>query len=110
MRRAIDSRFFPRNKVEECIQYFSSNFGKSRYHHINHFVVNILDIDATESLEVESKILSTYAEICENLYRIAEFTPGILDFLKKVDGKYKYVASGSDQKELRNVFNAFFIF
>ncbi|MBB1354748.1 HAD family hydrolase [Pseudoalteromonas sp. SR45-5] len=42
---------------------------------------------------------------CKSLYLQAELTPGFIDFITQLKGK-KFIASGSEQQELRDVFNA----
>ena len=89
--------------IEKCIAYFCQNFGKSRFHHVEVFVNKILLIEECKKKHVKDSILSVYAEQCRKLYLQAELTPGFIDFLTHLKGK-KYVASGSEQQELRDVF------
>jgi phosphoglycolate phosphatase-like HAD superfamily hydrolase len=92
------------NQVQQCSEYFRKNFGKSRYHHVEHFVSNILQIDQeTTRKALELKIITLFSNQCRKLYLEAELTPGFLDFLQILRGK-KYIASGSAQDELRGVF------
>lgn len=95
---------FDANKVEKCIDYFSANFGKSRYHHVDHFVSVILAINESDAKYNYQSILDAYSKKCFDLYLTAEFTKGFLEFASKIN-RPKYVASGSDQHELRKIFN-----
>lgn len=95
---------FKKTNIEDCIAYFSDNFGKSRYHHVAHFVSNILHLEpGNEKQVIISKIINLYSLRCENLYLKAEVTPGFIDFIESIDSK-KYIASGSSQDELRYIF------
>lgn len=103
MRLAIKACSFNNEKVDKCINYFSANFGKSRFHHVDHFIENILGVSVKERDLVNQKILECYSSQCKSLYLEAELTPGLLNFLSSLDGK-KYIASGSEQDELINIF------
>jgi phosphoglycolate phosphatase-like HAD superfamily hydrolase len=89
--------------VTQCVDYFSNNFGKSRFHHVSHFLDNILNIDEVNRAYVERKILTVFSSQCRTLYLTAELTPNFLAFIESLPGR-KYVASGSEQSELREVF------
>lgn len=91
-----------KNIIAECIKYFKNNFGKSRYHHIRHFVDIILNV-SDKDLAYE-KILEKYAQNCSEVYLLATETYGLRDLLQHSNA-VKYVASGSDQNELRKVFS-----
>ena len=92
-----------KEQVSECINYFRLNFGKSRFHHVKYFVDNILHIDEKEKTKLEMNLLEDFSKQCRSLYLTAELTPGFISFLQQCQGK-RYVASGSDQTELREVF------
>ena len=104
MENSLMSLSFSDAEVSECVSYFAKNFGKSRFHHIEYFIENILSIDCQRKREVKIKILESYSSQCKELYLTADLTPGILDFMRGLDGD-KYVASGSEQSELREVFD-----
>jgi HAD superfamily hydrolase (TIGR01549 family) len=87
--------------VLACTDYFKNNFGKSRYHHIRYFVDNLLNVPNKE--EHYAKILKSYADSCFTLYLTAAEAHGIRSLLEKPEF-IKFVASGSDQEELRKVF------
>lgn len=104
MARALSSLGFQPNHIQRCSEYFSQNFGKSRFHHVTHFVENLLDVDeSSDSKAVEGQILDLFSSQCKQLYLEADLTPGYLNFIQSLKGK-KYVASGSVQEELRDVF------
>ena len=104
MQNSLMSLSISGDEVSECVNYFAKNFGKSRFHHIKYFIENILTPADQKKSEVESKILESYSSQCKELYLTADLTPGILDFIRGLDGD-KYVASGSEQSELREVFD-----
>jgi phosphoglycolate phosphatase-like HAD superfamily hydrolase len=106
MRSALVALGFEHDKVQRCVDYFSQNFGKSRYHHIKVFVEQLLDLDdTTNSSSIEQKILDLFSCQCRQLYLKADITPYYLSFIQNLKGK-KYIASGSEQGELRDVFTA----
>lgn len=45
MKEALLALSFSAGKVAECVEYFSKNFGKSRFHHIKYFIENILHVE-----------------------------------------------------------------
>ncbi|MEI7251152.1 MULTISPECIES: HAD family hydrolase [Pectobacterium] len=89
--------------VDVCVDYFKRNFGKSRFHHVDFFAEKILDISIKDRDVFKARILEHYSTSCKELYLTANITPGFLEMLKKIKG-VKYVASGSEQEELRWVF------
>lgn len=95
---------FEKSEIEQCISYFNNNFGKSRYHHVEIFVNEILTItNDTQTAMLYESILTGYSAKCKSLYSASDITPFFINFIRSLPGK-KYVASGSDQKELREVF------
>jgi phosphoglycolate phosphatase-like HAD superfamily hydrolase len=91
-------------KICECLNYFKKNFGTSRFNHINVFVNEILALPLSERKKTYDEILCCYSSQCKSLYLKAELTPGFLVFIQRLSGK-KYIASGSEQNELIEVFN-----
>ncbi|WP_413701743.1 HAD family hydrolase [Psychromonas sp. KJ10-10] len=89
--------------VNLCIDYFRNNFGRSRFHHIDVFVNELLDLKDSEKESIKVDILEGYSSQCKALYLSADLTPNILTFISALRGK-KYIASGSEQQELRDVF------
>nr|WP_113867721.1 HAD family hydrolase [Brenneria salicis]NMN92142.1 phosphoglycolate phosphatase-like HAD superfamily hydrolase [Brenneria salicis ATCC 15712 = DSM 30166]RBP61132.1 phosphoglycolate phosphatase-like HAD superfamily hydrolase [Brenneria salicis ATCC 15712 = DSM 30166]RLM28714.1 hypothetical protein BHG07_16815 [Brenneria salicis ATCC 15712 = DSM 30166] len=94
---------YPVQDVVVCIDYFSKNFGRSRYHHVEHFLKNIICCRTDRYQQQYDNIILKYADFCLSLYKKAKVNAGFIDFISsvKVD---KYVASGSDENELKQVF------
>ncbi len=103
MKNAVASYTSDVYLVEQCIKYFKNNFGKSRFHHVDIFVSDILKIDATLAEEAKVQLLALYSGQCKSLYMSAKISDGFIEFITALKGK-KYVASGSEQSELREVF------
>ena len=103
MKRALEEQFSESSLIESCINYFSENFGMSRFHHISYFLDEIFDIDSSLKSEIEKKILNSFSLKVKHLYLSADLTPGFMQFLNNCNGR-KFVASGSEQNELRAVF------
>ncbi|MFH4893836.1 HAD family hydrolase [Vibrio diabolicus] len=103
MKNALEVYFPGQDLIDECVDYFRHNFGKSRFHHVAHFLDSILDIEEEQRGELERLILADFSKQCRSLYLTAGLTPGFIAFLEQCKGK-RYVASGSEQSELRDVF------
>ncbi|MBJ7221602.1 MULTISPECIES: HAD family hydrolase [unclassified Brenneria] len=103
MKKALGS--YPVHRVNECIDYFSQNFGRSRYLHIEHFLKNILLCSKEQYQQQYDNILYRYADFCKKLYKEAKLNTGFIEFITAIK-EDKYVASGSDEQELRDVFSA----
>jgi phosphoglycolate phosphatase-like HAD superfamily hydrolase len=104
MREALSALPFTNELlITQCVDYFANNFGKSRFHHIAHFLDHILNIDELNRAYIEEKILTDFSSQCRTLYLTAKLTPNFLEFIESLPGR-KYVASGSEQSELREVF------
>ena len=103
MKNVLLDMKFSNEKVDKCISYFKHNFGKSRFHHVKYFIHNILCGESVEYDATEQEILNKYSLQCKKLYMIADITPGFVEFINGLTG-IKYVASGSEQAELREVF------
>lgn len=104
MERALRALSFDDEKIAACVSYFSNNFGKSRFHHVDVFLDEILEIESGRD-SIRTEILSNFSSQCKVLYLEAELTPGFLQFIGNLPGN-KYVASGSEQTELRDIFSA----
>lgn len=89
--------------VKKCKSFFSANFGKSRFYHVDYFIENILNINKEIISQFKKKLLDDYSRQCKQLYLSADMTP-LVDMLLKKNKTLKYVASGSEQTELREVF------
>lgn len=105
MEKALTALSFNTLEINQCTAYFTNNFGKSRFHHVTHFIENILTLTNKDKVNIEQAILNDFSKQCQSLYLEAEITPGFIDLIQSLPGK-KYVASGSEQKELRQVFES----
>lgn len=105
MQNALASIINDSEKVNACVNYFRNNFGRSRFHHVDVFVEQFLLLDDTSKNKVKDDILHAYSSQCKSLYLKAKLTPGFIEFISHLNGK-KYIASGSEQQELREVFKA----
>ncbi|WP_298637072.1 HAD hydrolase-like protein [uncultured Umboniibacter sp.] len=103
MERAVLKHGFSVSEAADCKQYFSENFGKSRFHHVRYFVENILPVQPSSAEEVYQSIIDEFAAQCRESYADAPITPGFEVMLNKLTDK-KAVASGSEQQELRALF------
>ncbi len=104
MKNTLEAYFVDEILIEKCLSYFSNNFGKSRFHHVAYFLEKIFMIEAKEKCEIERLILKGFSERCRTLYISATLTPNFTSFIDQCDGK-RFVASGSEQEELRYVFH-----
>ncbi|MBO9484363.1 HAD-IA family hydrolase [Salinisphaera sp. G21_0] len=107
MRRALFD--FSDREVEQCIGYFSENFGKSRYHHVQYFLDHILQQGPEFSDSQYNHILNEYSKQCKNLYTLDRLSPGFINFVDTLKSPL-YIASGSDESELRDVFKTLNIY
>ena len=103
MNQALYTCLGEHKKINECLNYFKINFGTSRFNHINVFVSEILDLPVVERKKTYNELLSCYSAQCKKLYLKAELTLGFLEFIQGLSGK-KYIASGSEQNELIDIF------
>ena len=101
--RRVLSQYSTR-KVEDFINYFKNNFGTSRYSLVKVFIEYFLKEEFDEIKY--NDILKRYGQECVGLYKDAEFTDHLIEFLDKYKYKnqYLYVASGGDDSELKSVF------
>ena len=88
--------------VEDFINYFKNNFGTSRYSLVRVFIKSFLKEEFDEIKY--NDILKRYGQECVGLYKDAEFTGHLIEFLNKYKNQYLYVASGGDDLELKSVF------
>lgn len=105
MEKALIDFFGYNKKIDDCVAYFKKNFGTSRFHHVAYFVNEIFMFSGTEKDHAYKSILLNYSAQCKTLYLNSNLTPGILGFISRLKGKI-YIASGSEQNELREVFKA----
>ncbi|GAC10548.1 HAD family hydrolase [Paraglaciecola chathamensis] len=102
MKKSLISQNFSSQLTESCVDYFKNNFGKSRFHHIAHFVDTILNVGNDDRDSIYQEILSKYSYLCSELYVQCKLVPGFIELVKRIPGQ-KFVASGSEQNELRSV-------
>lgn len=89
--------------VDEAVEYFRNNFGRSRYHHVKQFLDGILTmVPGVDVNFLESQILTKYADYLDVEYIKSPLTDDVLTFLSRISAP-KYVASGSEQSQLRHV-------
>ncbi|MCM3724902.1 phosphoglycolate phosphatase-like HAD superfamily hydrolase [Neobacillus bataviensis] len=90
--------------VDTFVNYCRKTFGISRYVKFKEFLSDF----ANEPFQEEKyKIfLNNFAKICKEIYEYADITPGCENLLSELSNQNKnlYVASGSDEKELNEVF------
>lgn len=87
---------------QEFLEYVRLGFGKSRFHFFEYY---LKEITKNYSKDLYNEILKKYSDCCLKLYLSCLITDGALKFFKE-DDSLKYVASGSAQSELREVFNS----
>ncbi len=93
---------FEKKDVETFRNYMKDNFGISRYEFAKYFIKDILGKYFDKILY--ENILKLYSQKVYELYLTAEFTKNLIKFLQYYQNKNLYIASGSDQKELRDIF------
>ncbi|PIF20671.1 HAD family hydrolase [Candidatus Pantoea floridensis] len=96
MTQTLNSFYFKTSSVDKCIEYFTNNFGLSRFHHVKFFLENFLGVRHEEKQVIQSSILERFASHCDDLYLTASITSGFEDFISSIHGQ-KYIASGSEQ-------------
>lgn len=50
MKNALEAHFSAQDLTEACVDYFRHNFGKSRFHHVAHFLDSILAIEEEKEM------------------------------------------------------------
>ena len=94
---------YPKELVDEFVAYHQRNGGISRYVKLRSFLEDFLKKEYKE--EQLENLLRRFGEACVSLYEAADLTPGCLDVLSALHPDTSlYVASGSDESELRQVF------
>ncbi|MFY0678047.1 MAG: HAD family phosphatase [Neptuniibacter sp.] len=108
MSEALDSERSIVSGKESAVNYFRNNFGKSRFHHVSHFCNALLEFEGNED-QVQLSILKKYSELCDSYYKRSKKTDGIDEFLNFIKGDF-YIASGSEQNQLREIIDNKFDF
>lgn len=96
---------YPNHIIDNFVAYCKKTFGVSRYIKFKEFFINF----ANEAFDEKryNTFLSRYEKLCKDIYRDASLTPSVIKVLSLLNnsGCKLYVASGSDEDELREVFN-----
>lgn len=95
---------YPTDATDQFIDYHKRNGGVSRYQKFEYFFKDMLGIEDFQA-ELESTLKRYAATVSSALLTCPE-TTGLRDFLEYAREKAsrRFVLSGSDQTELRNVF------
>lgn len=95
---------YPLDIVESFISHCKNTFGVSRYVKFKEFLSEFAKEPFNEN--IYNRLLNKYANVCREFYSHAEITPGCERLLSKLiaSNKRLYVASGSDENELNEVF------
>ncbi|MGY8810599.1 MAG: HAD family hydrolase [Pseudomonadales bacterium] len=96
-------RDYDTEKVKDFVNYFKSNFGKSRQEHIETFFNSHLNRSPTNG--EAGLILANYAKNCILEYKLCAMCSGAYEFISRKSSSRLWVASGSDEVELNHVFN-----
>lgn len=100
MKLALENHI-SQQETEVCLAFFRANFGRSRFFHVDHFVEKLIKTkDSKEQLK--QSILTDFTEICSQNYGKSPITSGFIENIACLR-KNMYVASGSEQNELRKV-------
>ena len=96
---------YPQQTIKNFVNHCKNTFGISRYVKFKEFIYEFAKEPFSNALY--EKLLNNYAELCEKIYQDAEITPGALALLidLKQSDKKLFVASGSDEEELKRVFS-----
>ena len=90
--------------ISEFLTYHHTHGGISRYKKFEELMQRWLNNWPNE--QVYQQLLSDYSSLCVQLYQQSVYTRGALALIQHLHkaGKKLYVASGSDEQELRQVF------
>lgn len=93
---------FGEAKANQFVEYHKNNGGVSRHEKFKFFIEKILKIDFDK--ELYDSLLGLYKEQTLNQLISCDFTSGFLDFIRKLNPQYNFVASGGQQTDLDIVF------
>ncbi|MGG7620236.1 HAD family hydrolase [Bacillus coreaensis] len=95
---------YPSEIVENFVNHCKKTFGISRYVKFKEFLSDFAKEPFRE--DKYNVFLNNYANICKELYGFADITPGSKALLVELSqlNKKLFIASGSDEKELNEVF------
>lgn len=100
MAKALSVMHEKTDENEKCLQFFSSNFGLSRYKHVEKFIADFLSLDSGSEQSFKEELLKLYTFGCDLVYSTASVTPGFLAVIDNIKVPC-FVASGSEEKNLR---------
>lgn len=96
---------YPQPAVDEIVALHQKQGGISRHAKLRHFFTEIHPVEDVEAALAEA--LDKFGAHSKNGYRSIEPIPAALDFARAFDGpRNVYVVSGTDQAELREVFES----
>lgn len=104
MRSALKKAQYPEKKIEEAVESFLNNFGKSRQYHCLYFVETLLGLQGEQSHNLQKSILTHYTQSVEDEYLKVPMTEGSLALLQSLKNTYLYIASGSEEAQLIRTF------
>ncbi|EWS98583.1 haloacid dehalogenase [Pseudoalteromonas sp. SCSIO_11900] len=94
------SNCYTNQQVESLTKQFKNNFGRSRFYHVDSFVDPLL-LDIEKKSDLKTFLLNSYAEQVNSLYLTVPEAVGIKPLLRLLSSKALYVASGSEQEQLK---------
>jgi len=103
MRNALIRNNFSDTEINNSIDYFQNNFGNSREHHVNEFMRLYRNNNAKKN-SLASKIINDYSSQVLEMYMDCNLTNGFDFIFQNLANHKKYIASGSDEQELKLVF------
>ncbi|MEL3970782.1 HAD-IA family hydrolase [Rossellomorea oryzaecorticis] len=98
----ITLKDYDNNYIEDFLDYHKNNGGISRYEKFKYFLSNILENKFEET--TYKVMLKNFSKNCIELYTKVDMTEGSLKLLSSLSEKKCFIASGSDQEELIEVF------
>jgi HAD superfamily hydrolase (TIGR01549 family) len=95
---------FPKDKGEQFVKYHQENGGVSRYVKFKRFITDFLEVPFNE--EIYNELLKCYSDECKRIYKESDLTEGTEKLLEELFQQKKglFVASGSDESELKQSF------
>ena len=95
---------YGQDMAEQLVSYHTNHGGISRYQKFKHFLSNIVPKDHLGPTVAE--LLDSYAKNVKTKLLKCEVAPGLRELRAALPNQRWMVVSGSDQKELRNIFIA----
>lgn len=97
----------PNELVEEFINYHTAHQGIDRFRKIHYYLKEIKKLKNNYD-QMYNDYIKIYSNLCQANLLKANLVPGVLNFLKslkKIKFINVFIISGSDQEELRYIFN-----